>query len=374
MSATSSVAPLPSLSSDSSRWSHASQLNKIGFIYNPVSNKGKSFKVFEEEVHPLIDSYFGNGRIYKMLPTEKPGGGFDRAVELTNEGCDMIVACGGDGTIHEVINGIKHAQKIYSNLPQVPVLGIIPLGTSDDFATHIHMVNKKERYNIEQYRRAVEILSRTGRIEDIDLGLVHATCIEEDENRVTHRVLGKQRSEYFLNIASFGISAEIIDSVNKASSLWSKSLYNSYQALAKQFTYKNRKIQFIFSNGPESVRTEVLVNQMTAVGNGSYFGNGMKICPHSSLHDGCFSVTRLNDLNIWNALFILPKLFSGTHGEHHKVSQEMCKTLEASCVEEDADDLVMVEADGEIIGALPAKFTIQEKALRIVLPPDLTQF
>ena len=77
----------------------ASEFQKVGFIYNPKANKGQCEIAFQNTIKPLVEKYFG-ARAFQMLPTEKSGGGFDRGVELAVAGCDLIVACGGDGTLH----------------------------------------------------------------------------------------------------------------------------------------------------------------------------------------------------------------------------------------------------------------------------------
>ena len=77
----------------------ATTFQKVGFIYNPKANKGQCEKLFNSTILPLIHKHFGE-RFYKALPTLKQGGAIDRAIELCGEGVDLIVSCGGDGTLH----------------------------------------------------------------------------------------------------------------------------------------------------------------------------------------------------------------------------------------------------------------------------------
>lgn len=77
---------------------------KIGFIYNPVAFKGQGETVFAEQVKPIIQKYLHDREIV-IMPSKNMGGAKDNAKALIEQGCDLVVACGGDGTIHDTVNG-----------------------------------------------------------------------------------------------------------------------------------------------------------------------------------------------------------------------------------------------------------------------------
>jgi diacylglycerol kinase family enzyme len=102
---------------------------------------------------------------------------------------------------------------------------------------------------------------------------------------------------------------------------------------------------------------------LAAVGNGRYFGGGMKICPDATLDDGAFSLVLVGDMGKFEVLANLPRLFAGTHLALEDVSAATVHTLRATPAEMGA--LVPVELDGESPGFLPATFEIEPLALRV---------
>ena len=214
-------------------------------------------------------------------------------------------------------------------------------------------------------------------VTSVDIGYVEATPIVRLNNGRFQKVSDDQpkKQSYFVNIASFGVCADITDNLNTASHLWNKALYSSFQAIWKQFTYTNKwiEIQFIGLDGEQGKdKVECRMHQATAVGNGSTYGNGLKICPHSSIVDGLFSVCRLGDIGIRD-IPILTKIYTGDHIHigHKEIFTDKCMVLEARCAQKNENDLVLVETDGEVIGALPARFTVRTKALELVVPEHM---
>ncbi len=87
-------------SASSSSSSNGTNFEKVGIIFNPAANKGEAKQTFDAIVQPLLNQHFSS-RIFKVYETKHAGDGFNGAVELwRDDGCDLLVACGGDGTLH----------------------------------------------------------------------------------------------------------------------------------------------------------------------------------------------------------------------------------------------------------------------------------
>src|ERR1700676_3855537 len=148
-------------------------------IINPQSAAGATRSAWPRIASDLR-SHFG---AFRLAFTERPGQGTALAADAARKGVKLIIACGGDGTISEVANGILLSGEDRE-------LGILPSGTGGDFRRTIRIPVRT--------RDAADIL-RNGRGRRIDVGRV--TFINHD---------GAQETRYFLGVASFGMSAAVI--------------------------------------------------------------------------------------------------------------------------------------------------------------------
>ncbi len=103
-----------------------------------------------------------------------------------------------------------------------------------------------------------------------------------------------------------------------------------------------------------------------AMGNGRYFGGGMKIAPHAELDDGLFDVVTLGDLTFAETLGLTTKIYAGTHLRHKKAASRRARVVDAQPVS--PNQVLALDIDGEGIGQLPARFTVLPRALRVVIP------
>jgi diacylglycerol kinase family enzyme len=100
----------------------------------------------------------------------------------------------------------------------------------------------------------------------------------------------------------------------------------------------------------------------TVIANGQYFGGGMKIAPGAAIADGEFEVVILGDLGKVDLVRNVPRVYDGSHVTHPKVS-----VMQAACLEISSPDRLLLQADGEVLGSAPARFTIVPKALRLIV-------
>ena len=231
----------------------------------------------------------------------------------------VLVACGGDGTVHLALNAIASTDV---------ELAVVPLGTGNDFARYL---------GINSTRKAIEVLN-SGKPQPIDAGL-----IEFDHNLI----------RYYLGIASCGFDAQVNERAN------------GYRGPSGTVKYLAAVVGEIRSLRAKSLFVETDSKSVTgdftlvAIGNTNSYGGGMKVCPIANASDGVFELTFVDQVSRGLLMRVLPRVFWGGHVRHPKVSQLAAKEVSIS-----GEDF-LVYADGERVGAGPAKFTIQPGFVRV---------
>lgn len=309
-------------------------------IVNPASAGSSTLAAWPAMASDLA-AQFG---AFNCAFTEKAGDGRVLAERGAQEGRHLIVACGGDGTISEVANGILSSGVDVE-------LGILPSGTGGDFRRTLRLPTRPAD--------AARVL-RQGRARRIDVGRVTYT---------NHK--GAEESRYFLGVASCGMSTHIIARVKENGSRWLP---------ASRSTWLGGKISFAVATTQTTLaspKTDVLVqldggreHRLTVsnlcVANARYFGGGMKVAPEAKLDDGQFDVITIRDMSAFRILTNAHKLYGGTHLEMEEVFQSRAQSVTARSARRNEE--VMVEVDGELPGRLPATFEILPKALRVRCP------
>jgi YegS/Rv2252/BmrU family lipid kinase len=279
---------------------------------------------------------------FNVAFTKAAGDGIKLAKKGAKDGRNFIIACGGDGTINEVANGI-----LLSGVDAE--LGILPSGTGGDFRRTLEMPDEP--------REAARAL-RKGKTRTIDVGKVSFQDFK-----------GKPASRFFLNVSSFGLAASIIQRVKSSTSLdWlpvdvvrgpaSFALSTLQEVLGLDTT----KVRIKIGGRPERSLTTVNF----CVANARYFGGGMKIAPKAKLTDGCLDVVNIGDMKSAKIILNVYTLYRGTHLTLPEVKSTRAKRIEARPLNE--EHKIMIEVDGELPGTLPAIFESIPGALRIRTP------
>ena len=237
---------------------------------------------------------------------------------------------GGDGTVHEVVNGIAGTADVE--------LAVLHRGTGGDFVRTHGIPHKLES--------AIDV-ARSGVTRELDLG------------RATYRSwAGDEESSYFANIGSAGMSGAIARRANSTT-----------KALGGKVSYALATVGVFARWHPGEMHVTVGAERRSArmhdviVAIGRYFGGGMKICPTAEPDDGLFDVLLLGVGTTRDLVLTLPKVYRGTHLPHPKM-----ELLQGSEVEIDAPDHVPIELDGEQPGTTPVRFEILPRALRLRVP------
>ena len=299
-------------------------------IVNPRSGGGLNEKSWAKLVGPLTD---GLGEIDSVF-TQGPRDATRIAREAAAEGRPLIVALGGDGTVSEVVDGVLQA-----GAGATTEIGLIPRGTGGDFRRSLEMpadLREAARHIREAPARAID----AGRASFVDQA-------------------GAPATRHFVNVASFGFSSAVAGRANASSKRMGGRMAFLGATVRTLVTYDNTDVWFTIDGG-ERQRRRVL---LAAVGNGRFFGGGMKICPQARLDSGALDLVVVGDMTRLGVFANVSKIYGGTHLSLEEVTTSPVHRLEVEPVEKDA--IVPIELDGETPGRLPATFEVLPSALRV---------
>lgn len=309
-------------------------------IVNPESAAGGTRDAWPS-IASELSTHFGS---FTPKFTTQSGEGTEIAAHAARKGVKLIIACGGDGTISEVANGIL-------SVGSETELGILPSGTGGDFRKTIGIPARVSS--------AARIL-RDGQTRLIDVGKI---TFKKDD--------GELESRYFLGVASFGMSADVIARVKEGRPDWlpakgPKWLTGrlSFAVAMLQTAAKKSATRVVVQLDDNPARHMTVAN--LCVANARYFGGGMKVAPNAKLADGKFDVISIGDLGAARILANAPRLYMGAHLSMSEVGHALAAKVSARSL--DKNENVEVEVDGEIPGSLPATFQILPKALRVRSP------
>ncbi len=306
-------------------------------IVNPKSASGSTrdkWAVLASEMR----AHFGP---FNVAFTEGPAHAIELAERAARSGHRLVIACGGDGTINEVANGILRSGKDTE-------LAVLPSGTGGDL---------RRSLGIPSSSRDAAMALKNGITKTIDAG--KATFTNAD---------GVLDSRYFLNISSVGLAASVIKRVKSASYFeWLPG-----DSVRGRANFAVSALQEAFHPNPVRVRIRIddereasIQTICLCIANARFFGGGMMIAPKAKLTDGHFDVVNVGDMNAIKILANAFSLYKGTHLSLDEVKSTLAKKIEVSAV---GDTTTPIEIDGELLGRLPAVFEVVPKAIRVRIP------
>lgn len=315
-----------------------SRRRNLVFVVNPQGSNGRTVKEWKKLL-PYLRSRLGSDcNIYESL-TSGPSHAIDITREAIREGADAVIAVGGDGTLHEVVNGFFWAGKAVTNHDRTATpstaLGLIPLGTGSDFARTLSRKNDPVE--------AIECIHR-GLRSRIDVGVISG---EQGE------------SHYFINVADIHLSAK----AGYYASRYKKfgNLCYVIGALQAFIGHHNQDLRIKINEGEWETYSKVTA---LCIGNAKYFGGGMKITPNADPFNGNLEVVILQDFKWYDFILKLHKLYNGTHLSVKNVSSISVRSIEVEDVSGSGG--IFVQSDGEHLGFLPRKFRIIPGAIEMI--------
>lgn len=288
---------------------------QVKFIVNPVAGRGKGRRVWQAVEKMLAEE----GYAYTAAFSTRPGEATILARRAVREGCQVVVALGGDGTVNEVANGIVGSGA---------ALGIVPAGTGCDYIRSLPV----PREPLEAARTIY-----TGRRLPVDAGLVN--------------------NRYFLGVTGIGIDAEVCRRVNEDLTWLGGKLAYIAGLLVTLVTYRPQRVRIVMDG--ETVEEEVM---FVAVANARFFGGGMEIAPQADLQDGLLDVCVIKALPKNQLLRAFPRVFSGAHTDHPAFRAYRTRKVTIT-----GPNPCSIQAEGEVIGRLPLEARILPGALSVMV-------
>jgi YegS/Rv2252/BmrU family lipid kinase len=309
-------------------------------IVNPLSAGGSTREKWSGLASDLR-THFGP---FNVAFTKGPGDGAVIARAAAGSGRRFVIACGGDGTINEVANGILESGKDVE-------FGVLPSGTGGDFRRSLGMPRSP--------REAARAL-RCGRTRSIDVG------------RVTFQShAGETVSRYFLNVSSFGLAASIIERVKSNKALDWLPL----GGVRGRASFALSTLREVVGLDPVTVRVRMdegdehqLQTINFCVANARYFGGGMMIAPDAKLDDGKLDIVNIGDIRTAKILLNAYTLYSGSHVRLDEVRSTLARRVAVAPSDPAAE--IHLETDGELPGRLPAVYEIVPHALSVRVPAN----
>lgn len=286
------------------------------FIINPNAGRGKALRVWNEISQILKERNIA----FDYHMTKGPREAVEAVQNLDRE-YEQIIALGGDGTLHEVVNGISGKQA---------ALGIIPAGTGNDFA-RLFDVGFDPQKEVDRILRNETIL--------VDLV--------------------KMSDRVFINVAGMGFDATVAMDTNESKTLKKLGaigyIVSVFQNLPK-FKPSHVKLEI------DGVLHEFEDSYLIAVANAVSYGGGMKIVPNADCQDGLLDVCVVSGISKTELIRVFPQIFSGRHITHPAVT-----VIRGKKAKIETKEPFIIHADGEITGTTPETFEIIPQAIRLLI-------
>jgi diacylglycerol kinase (ATP) len=318
-------------------------------IYNPMSGRAGRRS---ENVAQMFELLGKRGLVAEVRATTKPDDATRLAREATQSGADIIVSYGGDGTLNEVIQGIAGSET---------ALAVWAGGTSNVVARDLDMPSDvsalAEKIAAGKTKRIALGLARSGRAEEQrSRGAEGQTSSDTEAKSPPLLRTSAPRQRYFLMMAGIGLDASIARGVNP-----------KLKRRTGEFAFWISGIKHLFRWRGEPFRIEVdgrcYESTFALIGNGKGYGGRMMITPGAKLEEPWFEVFIMAPMS--NNFAYLPALRACMRGKPEYAGATLVKGKHV--VANSAHEL-WVEADGEVIGALPMTFDVVPDALSIIVP------
>ncbi len=305
------------------------QTSKIALVVNPASANGNTAKRFPEVTAAFSEA--GIDVSYQF--TEGPEHATAITRQFLQDGYNLIISVGGDGTANEVVNGFFYEGQLINRQASAAFMST---GTGRDFGRTIGTP--------PVIKDAVDhILKIPPR--PVDLGRVNFTGNT-----------GERLTRYFINIAGLGLDGDTVARVNRTSKALGGFVSFLWGTLVSLMLYKNKEMA-ITVDGVEICHEPVTV---VVVGNGRYFGGGMCIAPEAIVDDGLFDIIILRGLSKISLLLNLPKVYGGRHLTHPRIKSLRGRKISITSLEG-----AMLDLDGEQPGRAPVEIELLPAALNL---------
>ncbi len=314
---------------------------KVIFIVNPEAGKGKGIDRLKEEIK-LVSERTGIPAGFYLTKSVGDAEKFARtaAAELREKGEALrLIACGGDGTVNEVINGVIG----YENV----AVGIMPIGTGNDF--------------VRNFPDAGDFMSIEAQLK--------AETTKADVIKYEGSLAGKMQTRYCINMFNIGFDCNVVDLTGTL---------KKYPFLKGSMAYLAAVVGILIKKKGACLKVEAdgeLVHEgkvlLTAVANGSYCGGGVKSSPRASLKDGLMDLNIIYNVSRREFVSKFPSYAKGTHLGLEDIDRlllfKQCRKVVITPLEES----MRLCTDGEITDAGKVIMEAVPQAIDIMIPQIL---
>jgi YegS/Rv2252/BmrU family lipid kinase len=299
---------------------------RIAIILNGISLKKK---FFYQKVLPSLAAAFNTD----VFETHSKNDAVSLASKAVDKGYDILIAAGGDGTLNQVLNGVLLERE---NRTDLPVLGVFPIGSGDDFARTL----KIPQNGLELCEQI-----KSFQVQKLDVGKIIYT---NDERRPS--------LSYFINVADAGMGPEVVSRMTNSDRAFGSAIAYYTAILSTFFSYKPMSVKI---KTPDWVWEGKL--RTVAIGNGKFYGHGLCIAPDAKPDDGIFSSFVCGDVSVLEFI-----QYSGTLKSSKKIDHPKVSYASANHIELTSESPCRIEADGELLGFLPATIDIIPRAIKFL--------
>ncbi len=306
-------------------------------IVNPVAGNGKGLTDW-----PVISKLLRDNHIaFDFVFSEKKYHAIELAVEAVTGGYRKIIVVGGDGTIHEVVNGIMIQQQVPSS---EVLLAVIAVGTGNDW---IRMFGIPRKYT------------------DCIRAIVEGHSFLQDIARVSYFKSNFPQMRYMANVAGLGFDASVNKYYNRLKDAGKRGKWLYIWGLFKVILrYKTTRMK-VTIDGVEVVDQPIF---SSTIGIGKYNGGGMMQMPDAVADDGLLDVTLIRKMSKFRVLLNAMNLYNGKIYRIPKVSHHRGRSISVESYPESA-----LEVDGEALGYSPFEFEITDRAVRVIVSEKFLQ-
>lgn len=297
-------------------------------IYNPTAGRSRRSRAWSRIERELRRA----GLRFDVAATTAAGEGADIAAAALRAGIRRVMVAGGDGTVHEVVNGLMR-DAAPGEPGDPPTVVPLPLGTGNDWARTLRLPHDPQAL-------AACVARNRGMLHDVG----RITFPERPGS--TH---------WFINVAGAGFDAHVIATLPMQTP---SALAYLSSALRELRRYRSPQFRLECDGAPAAAQRLLLA----FVANARYCGHGMHVAPEACLDDGRLDLVTVGEVGLVRALPKVLKLYRGTI-----LSDPLIEHRTVATVRIDAEPAAAIEADGQLVGRTPAIFSVQRQALRVLV-------
>lgn len=314
--------------------SHATALSltpgRVHIVVNPFSSGGKTGRRQPQILDQIARRV---GRDHSVFITTRPLDAEYSTRSAIENGAELVLVVGGDGTVHEVVNGFARDGKLINPACR---LGIIGSGTAQDVIRSFKLPTRIE----DQIETACGDRDRL-----VDVGRV--SYVSPD---------GRPGEQLFLNECQQGIAAVVVQRFQAHHKWMGGFLGFGLTTVTTAARYREQAITVVIDDKPPV--TDFFLG--VVVSNGGFAGGGMNFAPKAVVDDGLLDIILIHKQNVPSRLFNFPKIYGGKHINLSWISCFQGRNIRISSAEQ-----VPVEADGEFLGYLPCTINLLSRSLRL---------